>query len=120
MLPRVARPAPEGRFDPEPSVASLRDCIYNLLVLLNVRLTSEEERAVRGLRRAKVNVSELVRRALREAAAGEKHLKVKRSVLVQEIIATVPGPAQKTKTKRPPLDDRHAVAAFIRTRISRR
>ena len=87
-------------------------------MLLNVRLTSEEERAVRGLRRAKVNVSELVRRALREAAAGEKAQKVKRSVLVEEIIAASPGPAGKTK--RPPLDDRHAVAAFIRIRLTRR
>lgn len=87
-------------------------------MLLNVRLTSEEERAVRGLRRAKVNVSELVRRALREAAASEKKPKVKRSVLVQEIIAAIPGPSRKTK--RPRLDDRHAVAAFIRTRLSRR
>lgn len=87
-------------------------------MLLNVRLTKEEERAVRGLRRAKVNVSELVRRALREAAVGEKTPKVKRSVLVEEIIAATPGPAGKTK--RPRVDDRHAVAAFIRTRLSRR
>jgi len=87
-------------------------------VLLNVRLTSEEERAVRGLRRAKVNVSELVRRALREAAAGEKRSKVKRSVVVEEIIAATPGPADRTR--RPRLDDRRAVAAFIRTRLKRR
>jgi hypothetical protein len=90
-------------------------------MLLNVRLTSEEERAVRGLRRARVNVSELVRRALREAAAEYKGPKTKRSVLVKEIIASVPGPARNAgKRKRPPLDDRHAVAAFIRARVSRR
>lgn len=87
-------------------------------MLLNVRLTREEERAVRGLRRAKVNVSELVRRALREAAAGEKKVRVKRSVLVEEIIAATPGSA--ARARRPPLDERHAVAAFIRTRLSRR
>ena len=87
-------------------------------MLLNVRLTSEEERAVRGLRRAKVNVSELVRRALREAASEHKAPGTKRSVLVKQIIASVPGPARKTK--RPPLDDRHAVAAFIRSRLTRR
>lgn len=87
-------------------------------MLLNVRLTSEEERAVRGLRRAKVNVSELVRRALRDAASGQKPLKTKRSVLVEEIIAAVPAPARRTK--RPKLDDRRAVSAFIRTRLTRR
>jgi hypothetical protein len=87
-------------------------------MLLNVRLTSEEERAVRGLRRAKVNVSELVRRALRDAAAGQKTLKTKRSVLVEEIINEVPVPTRKSR--RPKLDDRRAVAAFIRTRLSRR
>ena len=87
-------------------------------MLLNVRLTKEEERAVRGLRRARVNVSELVRRALREAAGGEKRGAVKRSLLVEEIIAATPGPA--SRGKRPKLDDRVAVAAFIRTRLSRK
>jgi hypothetical protein len=84
-------------------------------MLLNVRLTSEEERAVRGLRRAKVNVSELVRRALREAAAKEKSVKLKRSLLVQEVIAAIPGPA--TKAKRPALDDRRALSDFIKAKL---
>ena len=86
--------------------------------MLNVRLTSEEERAVRGLRRAKVNVSELVRRALREAASKEKKVKLKRSAVVQEIIDSIP--TAKTKTKRPALDDRRAIAAFIQARLARK
>jgi hypothetical protein len=43
-------------------------------------------RAVRGLRRAKVNVSDLVRRALREAAAGDHRVQVPRSTLVNEVV----------------------------------
>jgi hypothetical protein len=86
-------------------------------MLLNVRLTLEEERAVRGLRRAKVNVSELVRRALREAAAREKHVELKRSLLVQEVIDANPGP--KPRGKRPALDDRRALSAFIQAKLKK-
>ncbi len=86
-------------------------------MLLNVRLSGEDERVVRGLRRAKVNVSELVRRALREAAAREHRVQPSRSVLVKEIIDAIPGPVGKTK--RPPLDDRRAVAAFIARKLNR-
>ena len=96
---------------------SLRTRHYSFDVLLNVRLTSEEERAVRGLRRAKVNVSELVRRALREAAAKGKKVKLRRSLLVQEIIDANPGPG--AKTKRPALDDRRALSAFIQAKLRR-
>jgi hypothetical protein len=48
--------------------------------------------------------------------ARPKGRKVKRSVLVKEIIAAFPGPERKTK--RPRLDDRRAVAALIRARLS--
>lgn len=87
-------------------------------MLLNVRLTSEEERAVRGLRRAKVNVSELVRRALREAAAREKKVKLKRSAVVVEIIESIP--VAKARTKRPALDDRRAIAAFVHGKLAQK
>lgn len=87
-------------------------------MLLNVRLTEVEARAVRGLRRAKVNVSELVRRALREAAAKEKDVKVKHSVVLGEIIEAFPGPSGAT-TRRPPLDDRRALSKFIQKKLTR-
>jgi hypothetical protein len=37
-------------------------------MLLNVRIGKEEEEIVKGLRRAKVNISALLRRAIRDAA----------------------------------------------------
>lgn len=86
-------------------------------MLLNVRLTEVEARAVRGLRRAKVNVSELVRRALREAATKEKGVKVKRSAVLREIIEAFPGPTGATR--RPALDDRRALSRFIQKRLTR-
>jgi len=87
-------------------------------MLLNVRLREEEARAVRGLRRAKVNVSELVRRALREAAASDKQGKALRSTLVNEVLAAFPGP--HGRVNRPPLDDRRAVSDFIARKLARR
>jgi hypothetical protein len=84
-------------------------------MLLNVRLTKEEDRIVKGLRRAKVNVSELVRRALRQAAASKS--KVKRSAVLEEIIDTYPGPG--APSSRPALDDRRALSAFIANKVSR-
>jgi hypothetical protein len=87
-------------------------------MLLNVRLREEEASAVRGLRRAKVNVSELVRRALRDAAAGQRRVKAPRSTLVAEVLAAHPGP--RDKAKRPPLDDRRAVSDFITRKLARK
>lgn len=71
---------------------------------------------MRGLRRANVNVSELVRRALREAAAKAK--KVKRSLVLSEIIQDFPGPTPRPK--RPPLDDRRALSTFVQRKLARR
>ncbi len=85
-------------------------------MLLNVRLTKEEERVVRGLRRAKVNVSELVRRALREAERRGGLPRPRPSKVVDELLAAHPGPAV---SGRPRLDDRRAVSRFIRRRLAR-
>jgi hypothetical protein len=87
-------------------------------MLLNVRLTPVEERAVRGLRRAKVNVSELVRRALREAALKSAAPSRSRASVVREVVAALPGPAPTAR--RPPLDDRRALASFIRSGLSKK
>jgi hypothetical protein len=87
-------------------------------MLLNVRLGEKEERAVRGLRRAKVNVSALVRRAL--VTAAQEHEAQDRSPveILDRILAEIPGPT--TKLKRPRLDDRRAMSAYIRKRLERR
>jgi hypothetical protein len=85
-------------------------------MLLNVRLTREDEQVVKGLRRAKVNVSELVRRALRQAAASAPVAGVKRSAVLKQIIDAFPGP--DLPSARPALDDRRAVADFIAQRLA--
>ena len=45
---------------------------YKTQVLINVRLGKEEEKIVQGLRRAKVNVSALLRKAIRDAAGATR------------------------------------------------
>ena len=86
-------------------------------MLPNVRLTKEDERVVKGLRRAKVNVSELVRRALRQAANSTPRPGVKRSAVLQEIISAFPG--TDVFRARPVLNDRRAVAAFTSKKLGR-
>jgi hypothetical protein len=87
-------------------------------MLLNVRLKKEEIRAVKGLRRAKVNVSALVRRALREAAPRGKVASPSRAALVGEVLAAFP--SSREAVKRPRLDDRRAVSVFIARKLSAR
>jgi hypothetical protein len=87
-------------------------------MLLNVRLGPEEERVVKGLRRAKVNVSALVRKAIREAAPKEGR-KQSLGDAMDQIIAQYPSD-DSPREKRPPLDDRRAMAAYIRQRIARK
>jgi hypothetical protein len=87
-------------------------------MMLTVRLNEEDQRVVLGLRRAKVNVSALVRRALHEAASKGKAVKTPRSAIVAEVIAAYPGPARKEP--RPPLDDRRALSAYIGRQIAKR
>ncbi len=87
-------------------------------MLLNVRLGPEEERAVRGLRRAKVNVSALVRAALRSAAGGSAGARRSPGAIVREVLDELPAPARPSR--RPRLDDREAVAAFLREKLRHR
>lgn len=61
-------------------------------MLLNVRLGAEEARAVRGLRRAKVNISALVRRAIHEAAPKTTKRRVSVAAIVEEVLADIPAP----------------------------
>lgn len=84
--------------------------------MLNVRLGAEEEKIVRGLRRARVNVSELVRRAIRENAPRAKGDDPVADIL--DIIRAHPddGPGER----RPALDDRRAMSSAIRRHLRKK
>lgn len=89
-------------------------------MVLNVRLTADDERVVRGLRRAGVNVSALVRRAIREAKSPRK--KAKRplpSERLQEIFDANPVPPGSEESL-PPLNDRLAMKAWLKKKMSRK
>jgi hypothetical protein len=89
-------------------------------MLLNVRLGAEEVKAVRGLRRAKVNVSALVRKALRDAAQEQGKGDPKSPVAVwREILRELPTPEGAAFT-RPPLTDRRALQSYLRQKLRRR
>lgn len=91
---------------------------YSRGVLLNVRLGPEEERVVKGLRRAKVNVSALVRKAIRDAAPrGRRSLAL--GDAIEQLIEEFPRP-RGAPPRRPPLDDRRAMSEYIRQRIARK
>lgn len=92
--------------------------MYGCVMVLNVRLTPEEVRAVRGLRRAKVNVSELVRSALRQAASRSKGAPRSPSAVVRELIAAFPGPP--SRAGQPALDDARGLTTFITRKLVRR
>ena len=86
---------------------------------LSVRLGDKEQKALRGLRRRRVNVSALVRRALLtandESSAGPRSDRE----IIQEIIRRYPSPPRDELPPRPPLDSRKAVSEFIRKRLRR-
>jgi hypothetical protein len=87
-------------------------------MVLHVRLGVEEKRSVRALRRAGVNVSALVRKALRDAGALPRESRPKPAkVVLREVLRDYPVDAPRTK--RPPLDNRLALAAFARKQIRR-
>lgn len=88
-------------------------------MLLNVRLTPEDEKLVRNLRRAKVNVSALVRRAIREEAARARPVRRKRSESVKEALRLFP-PPPGFQPVHPDLADRKAVTDFVRSRLTRK
>lgn len=91
---------------------------YSQGVLLNVRLGPEEEKVVKGLRRAKVNVSALVRKAIRDAAPRASRKRPLGEAFA-ELIAQYPDEGAP-RPSRPSLDDRHAMSAYIRKQIARR
>jgi hypothetical protein len=87
-------------------------------MLLNVRLGPEEERVVKGLRRAKVNVSALVRKAIRDAEP-QARAAASPSAVLAGILRDIGPPTEKLE-KRPRMDDRLAMSRYIRNRIAKR
>lgn len=92
--------------------------------LVTVRLSPEDERLAQRLQDHSINVSELVRRAIREAAARLQQ-PIDPDTLKAELLRLHPEPdpdptSVATRTPRPHTTDRTAVQAFIREQIQKR
>ena len=86
--------------------------------LLNVRLTPEDERLAKRLRARGLSISDIVRRALREAAADEDNVRVDPTELEAEMFRLYPTPPSGPSA-RPNTLDRHAVRQHIRAKLRR-
>ena len=84
--------------------------------LLNVRLTPEDELLAKRLRARGLSISEIVRRALREAAASTDNNRVEPAELEAEMLRRYPTPAAGP-TPRPDSLDRRAVREHIRSKL---
>lgn len=86
--------------------------------LFNVRLAAEDARLVRGLRDRGVSISELVRRAIRDAAHKARATETADVAgLLAEMLAAHPTPAGE---RPPPGADRRRVKRIIRAKLKRR
>lgn len=84
-------------------------------MLLNIRIGPEEERIVRGLRRAKVNVSALLRKAIRDSALPKSRPTSLRK-RVEQILRDLPVEVSETGSDagiEVDLTDRHSMRAAI-------
>lgn len=86
-------------------------------MLLTVRLNAEEEKLVKGMRRRKQNVSELVRRAIR-AEARKTSTRSRRESL-QRVFERFPDPAGSHRSDTPRSDDPRGMRAFIVNHLTR-
>lgn len=84
--------------------------------LLNVRLTPEDELLAKRLRARGLSISEIVRRALREAAASADNPRVEPAELEAEMLRRYPTPAAGP-APRPDTRDRRAVREHIRSKL---
>jgi hypothetical protein len=81
--------------------------------LLNVRLTPEDERIAKRLRARGLSISDIVRRALREAAAEAEQTRIEPTELEAEMLRLYPTPTAGAAA-RPDTLDRRAVREHIR------
>lgn len=84
--------------------------------LLNVRLTPEDELIAKQLRKRGVSLSEIVRRALRDAADDIAGIPLDPVEFEAEMTRLHPTP-KNAKSARPDTLDRHAVRAHIRAKL---
>ncbi len=88
-------------------------------MLLNVRIGKEEEEIVKGLRRAKVNISALLRRAIREAApAAQKERS--RADIVREVLTRNPFTKSERVLPKIDLSSRKTMRAVIVKRLNKK
>lgn len=96
-------------------------CLYSLGMgsrLLNVRLSPEDERLVERLRARGISISDLMRRALRSAAAQAAQEPVDAGAVVDELIARFPTVPNASRA-RVEATDRRAVREHIVKRLRR-
>ena len=84
--------------------------------LLNIRLSPEDDRLAKSLRARGLSLSDIVRRALREAAARTEGTRIEPGELEAEMLRLYPTPASGPAA-RPDTLDRDAVREHIRTKL---
>lgn len=87
--------------------------------LLNVRLTPEDELLAKRLRARGLSISDIVRRALREAAASAEHTRIAPAELDAEMRSRYPTPVARP-AERPNTLDRHAIREHIRAKLRKK
>ena len=84
--------------------------------LLNVRLSPEDELLAKRLRARGLSISDIVRRALREAAASAGDVRIEPAEMEAEMLRRYPTPGAGP-ARRPDTLDRRAVREHIRTKL---
>jgi Arc/MetJ-type ribon-helix-helix transcriptional regulator len=84
--------------------------------LLNVRLSPEDERLAKSLRARGLSISDIVRRALREAAAKAEGARIEPAELEAEMLRRYPTPAGGP-AGRPDTLDRGAIREHLRAKL---
>jgi len=89
--------------------------------LLNVRLDREDERRVDELRKTGVQLSQIVRAAIRaeHAQRVRKRTRTPPSSVVKEILASLPDPSAADASRKRPVD-RHAIKRRIAAKLKRK
>jgi len=94
------------------------------MVAINIRLSEQDAKDVALLKREGVNISNVARAALRDAAANLRRRKVKNvtdlNKIISDIHARYPGPVAEYVQMGIDPANRAQASAYIRTRLNRR
>jgi len=94
------------------------------MVAINIRLSEQDAKDVALLKREGVNISNVARAALRDAAANLRRRKVKNvtdlNKIISDIHARYPGPVPEYVQMGIDPANRAQASAYIRTRLNRR